>query len=50
MGIEGIEDMAGHQDDVELPDGEEERQNQDEEKLRDHEERQSRLNEERPEE
>lgn len=47
MGIEGIEDLAGHQDDAtELPDGEAERQSQDEEKLRDHEERQRRLNEE----
>lgn len=46
MGIEGIEDLAGNQDDAtELPDGEAERQNQDEEKLRYHEERQQRLNE-----
>jgi hypothetical protein len=32
MGIDGIENLAGHRDDVERPDGREERERQDEEK------------------
>lgn len=51
MGIEGIENIAGHQDDVsetERPDGVEERLRQDEERLRAHEERRQRLAGETP--
>lgn len=34
MGIEGIESMTGHQDDVERPDGVEEREREQEERQR----------------